>query len=30
MVLVDNKPFLEDIKEVNILEEIIKHTNESI
>ena len=30
MVLVDNKPFLEDVEEVIILEEILKHTYESI
>jgi hypothetical protein len=30
MVLVDDKPFLENIKEVIILEEILKHTYESI
>ena len=30
MVLVDNKPFLEDVEEVIILEEILKQTYESI
>jgi 3-dehydroquinate synthase len=30
MVLVDNKPFLADVEEVIILEEILKHTYESI